>query len=91
MKAEGRSLAYVVCLWVAVVIASGFFAWLGYVAYHDLPKEWVAFTEALAAGALFVYVADHMIPEAFVETRELAGLFAALGFLLGFVLAEGMM
>jgi ZIP family zinc transporter len=50
----------------------------------------VAFTEAVAAGALFVYVVDHMVPEAFAETHEAAGLITALGFLLGFGLAEGM-
>lgn len=90
MKAEGRSFRYVIVLWVCVALASGGCAWLGYHAFGDLPKVWVAFVEALAAGALFVYVADHMVPEAFAETHEAAGLITALGFLLGFGLAEGM-
>jgi hypothetical protein len=31
-----------------------------------------------------------MIPEAFSETHEAAGLIAALGFIVGFVLVEGL-
>ncbi len=90
MKAEGRSLGYVMGLWISVALASGGFAYVGYHTLGELPKVWVAFTEALAAGALFVYVADHMVPEAFSEAHEAAGLITALGFLLGFGLAEGM-
>ena len=90
MKAEGRSFRYVIGLWICVALVSGGCAWVGYHAFGDLPKVWVAFIEALAAGALFVYVADHMVPEAFAETHEAAGLITALGFLLGFGLAEGM-
>src|SRR5690606_23520800 len=90
MRAEGRGPRYVFGLWVAVALISGGFAWVGYHTLGELPKVWVAFTEAIAAGALFVYVADHMVPEAFSETHEAAGLVTALGFLLGFGLAEGM-
>lgn len=35
-------------------------------------------------------MADKIVPEAFAETHEAAGLITALGFLLGFGLAEGM-
>ncbi len=90
MRAEGRRLGYVIGLWVMVSLVSAGFAWLGYHTLGELPKVWVAFTEAVAAGALFVYVADHMVPEAFSETHEAAGLITALGFLLGFGLAQGM-
>jgi ZIP family zinc transporter len=90
MKAEGRSARYVFGLWAAVAVTAGVFSLVGYEVYDDLGKEWIGFTEALAGGALLVYVADHMIPEAFAETHEAAGLVTALGFLLGFALAEGM-
>ena len=89
MKMEGRNLSYAIGVWVGVALVSGICAWLGYHTLADLPKDWVAFTEAFAAGALFVYVADHMIPDAFAETPEAAGLMTARGFLLGFALAEG--
>lgn len=90
MRAEGRGLGYVLGLWISVALVSGGFAYVGYHTLGELPKVWIAFTEALAAGALFVYVTSHMVPEAFSETHEAAGLVTALGFLLGFGLAEGM-
>lgn len=90
MRAEGRSFPYVIGLWASVALVSGGCAWIGYHTLGELPMVWVAFTEAVAAGALFVYVADHMVPEAFAETHEAAGLITALGFLFGFGLAEGM-
>jgi ZIP family zinc transporter len=90
MKAERRSAHYVFGLWAAVAVTAGVFSLIGYEVYDDLAPEWVGFTQALAGGALLVYVADHMIPEAFAETRETAGLVTAMGFLLGFALAEGL-
>lgn len=90
MKAEGRSARYVFGLWAAVAVTAGLCSFVGYEVYDGLAPEWVGFTEALAGGALLVYAADHMIPEAFAETHETAGLVTALGFLLGFTLAEGL-
>ena len=89
MKAAGRSARYVFGLWVAIMVMSGAFAFLGYAVFSRFPPEVVAVTQAVAGGALIALIADTMIPEAFAETQDAAGLITALGFLSGFALSHG--
>lgn len=90
MRTNGRSFAQALGLWSAVAIASGIAASLGYIAFDELSPEWVAIVQSIAGGALIVLIADTMLPEAFAETRETAGLIAAVGFLTGFALSHGL-
>ena len=90
MKAAGRSAGYVFGLWGAIMLVSGVASLVGYAAFAEVPPEFVAVTQSIAAGALLALIADTMIPEAFAETRDAAGLFAALGFLSGFALSHGL-
>ena len=90
MKAAGRSFRYVLVLWVSITLMSGVFALIGYAVFAHFPPEVVAFTQAIAGGALIALIADTMIPEAFADTHDAAGLITALGFLSGFALSHGL-
>jgi zinc transporter, ZIP family len=89
MKAAGRSRRYVFGLWIGIAVMCGFFSFAGYAVFSQFPPEIVAFTQAVAGGALIALIADEMIPEAFAETHELTGFIAALGFLAGFAISHG--
>lgn len=86
MRLSGYLGLHVVLIWLAVIGTGALAALGGYLLLYDLSLQTAAMTQAVAGGALLVFVVDAMIPEAFSETREAAGLIAALGFLTGFVL-----
>lgn len=90
MRRVGHGAAYVFTVWAAVAVAGGLATMSGYLLLHDLTPGGVAMVQAIAGGALLVFIVDTMIPEAFAETHEAAGLIAALGFLVGFVLTVGL-
>jgi zinc transporter, ZIP family len=90
MKANGRTPRYVFGLWCGITLISGFFSLAGYLVFSQFPPEIVAFTQAVAGGALIALIADTMIPEAFAETHELTGFIAAIGFLAGFAVSHGL-
>jgi ZIP family zinc transporter len=90
MKKGGRSALFVFGMWTAIAVMSGAFALLGYAAFDARSTNVIAFTQAVAAGALLAMIADTMIPQAFVETQGLTGLVTALGFLAGFALSHGL-
>ena len=81
LRKAGKSAAFVFGLWAAVALMSGGFALVGYAAFDARSTHTIAFTQAIAAGALLAMIADTMIPEAFAETHEATGLVTALGFL----------
>jgi len=86
MKRAGRSARYVIGLWVAIAIASGIAALVGYSVFGSLPPEAVAVTLAIAAGGVLAMLADTMLPEAYEGAHEYTGLITVLGFLAAFVL-----
>ncbi|MDT9592116.1 ZIP family zinc transporter [Nocardioides zeae] len=88
MKRNGRSARYVFGVWVGIALASGLAALLGALLLQGAPPEALAVITALAAGAILAMVADTMIPEAFERTHLYAGLIAATGFLLAFVVGR---
>lgn len=90
MRLAGHRAAYVVSVWSAVAVAGALATLGGYLLLGELSPSGVAMTQAIAGGALLVFIVDTMIPEAFSETHEAAGLIAALGFIVGFVLVEGL-
>jgi len=90
MRAAGRGLAYIFGLWGAIAAMSGVFALVGYAFFATAAPETIAFTQAIAAGALLAMIADTMIPEAFHDAQDAAGLIAAVGFVSGFALSHGL-
>ncbi|WP_460905226.1 ZIP family metal transporter [Spirosoma areae] len=88
MKKAGRSMGYVMGVWLGIALISGLAALLGYSLFQNYSNSVIAATTALAAGAILAMLVDTMIPEAFSETREFAGLLTVIGFLVAFVLSK---
>lgn len=88
MRAAGRGPAYVLGVWSAIALASGVAATIGYVGFAGAPPQTIAFTQAVAAGAILAMLADTMIPEAFEATHDFTGLIAVSGFLAAFALSK---
>jgi ZIP family zinc transporter len=88
MRHAGRSRRYVFSVWLSIALVSGFAALVGYAVFGGLPREVVAATTAVAAGAVLAMLADTMIPEAFEFAHDYVGLITVLGFLVAFVLSK---
>lgn len=88
MKKAQRSARYVFGIWIAIALASGLAALIGYAVFSGFSDDIIAATTAVAAGAILAMLADTMIPEAFAEAHEFAGLITVCGFLLAFVLTK---
>lgn len=88
MRKAGRSGRYVFGLWSGIGAAGGLAAVVGYGLLGHGSPAMVAFTTALAAGAILAMVADTMIPEAFDDAHLLTGLVTVLGFLVAFGLSH---
>jgi ZIP family zinc transporter len=85
---EGHPKRFVIGLWVAVAIASGFVAAIGNAGLSAMGPGPLAFVQALAAGAIITMLADTMFPEAFRDGGDTAGLATALGFATAFLLSK---
>lgn len=88
MKKAGRSATYIFGIWIAIAVASGIAATLGYTIFGDFSPQSVAVVNALAAGAILAMIVDTMIPEAFEVAHNYAGLVTVLGFLAAFALQK---
>lgn len=88
MRNAGRSPAYVFGVWGGIVLASGFAAMFGNIAFAGADPVFVAAASAVAAGAILAMLADTMIPEAFETVHEYTGLITVLGFLTAFWLSK---
>lgn len=87
MRADGRSVRYVLGLWTAVLVASTLSAALGFVLLGSAPPLAVAVTQSFAAGAILTMLADTMVPEAVEHAGSLVGLVTTLGFTCAFLLS----
>lgn len=88
MRAEGRSMRYVLVAWGLVAVACtasvvGGYAWL-----TGLPENLVGALLALAAGGIIAMLADTMMPEAFREGGPAVALATAAGFACSMLLAQ---
>lgn len=81
LRGEGRSRAWVFCLWGVIVLLSGLAAMAGPGLFAGLPDVWLAFVLGFSAGAVLCMLVDSMIPEAFAETHALTGLITLSGFM----------
>jgi len=88
MRNAGHKPAYVMGVWSAIALASGLAALAGYTLFSGVSPEIVAFTQAVAAGAILAMLADTMIPEAFETAHDFAGLITVAGFLAAFALSR---
>ncbi|CAI9405966.1 ZIP family metal transporter [Aestuariimicrobium sp. T2.26MG-19.2B] len=88
MRKNGRSVRYILLLWLAVTVASAISALLGFVLLAQAPDVVVGAVEAFAAGAVITMLADTMMPEAFERGGATSGLLTALGFILSFFLSQ---
>lgn len=88
MKKAGRGAGYIFGVWGAIALASGAAAAAGAALFADASASTVAFTTAIAAGAILSMISDTMIPEAFEEAHIATGLVTALGFLTAFALHQ---
>jgi ZIP family zinc transporter len=88
MKKAGRSPTYIFGIWGAIALASGVASLIGYSVFQDYSSAVVAFTTAVAAGAILAMLVDTMIPEAFEVAHDFAGLITVAGFLAAFALSR---
>lgn len=88
MLKAGRRALYIFGVWTGIAVASGIAAALGNALLAGASPEWIAATDALAAGAILAMLADTMIPEAFETAHDYAGLITVAGFLAAFVLTK---
>lgn len=89
LKREGRSRQFIILLWVAVAVASGLAAAVGYAVLEAMGSSAaVPFLQAFAAGAILTMLADTMVPEAYADGGDAAGLATVLGFSVAFFLSK---
>ncbi len=88
MKKARRSARYIFGVWTSIALISGVAALVGYAVFSHFSGEVIAFTTAVAAGAILAMLADTMMPEAFEEAHDLAGLITVAGFLAAFILTK---
>ncbi len=81
LRAEGRSTAFVLTLWAAVVAVSTAAAAAGYAVLGGVGADVVAGVQAFAAGAILTMLANTMMPEAFGNGGRTVGLVTVLGFI----------
>jgi ZIP family zinc transporter len=87
MKNAGRSAFFVFGIWSVIAVICGLSSLAGYVLFAAFSPFVIALTTAIAAGAMLTMIVNTMIPEAFAGTHNWAGLIAALGYLISFVLS----
>jgi ZIP family zinc transporter len=88
MKKAKRSAAYIFGIWGGIALVSGISALIGYTVFSNFSSAVVAFTTAVAAGAILAMLVDTMIPEAFEVAHDFAGLITVAGFLAAFALSR---
>jgi ZIP family zinc transporter len=88
MKKAGRSKLFIFGVWGGIAIITSIASILGYAVFAHLSSAVVAFTIAIAAGAILNMLADTMIPEAFEAGHNIIGIITVIGFLSAFVLSK---
>lgn len=86
LRKEGHPTAWIMRLWVIVVLASGLASALAFLLLDEAGPA-IPFVQAFAAGGLITMLVDTMIPEAYEDSGDRAGLVTVLGFALAFVLS----
>ena len=88
MKRAGRSLRYIISVWVGIVLISGIAAAAGHLLRDTGATALPATILAFAAGGVLAMLAESMIPEAFAEAQPFIGLITVVGFLVAFLIIK---
>lgn len=81
MRRHGKNPRYILTVWIAIMVASGVAAAIGYGALGSASPGTTGFVMAFAAGAVLTMLASTMLPEAAEEGGPVIGLVATAGFL----------
>lgn len=86
MKKQGKSIPYIMCLWISLCLISALGALLGANLFPPDPQGMMVYLisciEGIAAGAMLTMIANTMLPEAFEQGGgTIAGLSTLVGFL----------
>lgn len=87
LRRAGRSVGWILGLWLAVALVCALAAGLGYATLGDASPDLVGFIQAFAAGAILTMLADTMMPESFEHGGSVVGLVTVVGFALAFLLS----
>ncbi|HLO57483.1 MAG TPA: hypothetical protein VK179_01975 [Bacteroidales bacterium] len=88
MKKAGRSALYIFGVWGSIALISGLASLAGFTLFSGFSPDVIAFSTALAAGAILAMIVDTMIPEAYENTHNFAGLITVVGFITAFFLTK---
>jgi zinc transporter ZupT len=81
MKKQGSSSAFIVGMWVSLMIMTAVGAAYGNVFIADASPHLHGLLEGMAAGAMLAMIAQTMLPEAYDHGGWLTGLMTVIGFL----------
>ena len=90
MRAADRSPRFAIGIWSAAALLLTIAVVVGYAALNGVDETALGFALAFAGGAVLASLADTLMPEAFERGRPASALATALGFVISFVLAEGL-
>jgi ZIP family zinc transporter len=88
LRESGRTVRWVLGLWVGIALVSGVASLLGYALFDGASDAAVALVLTFAAGAILTMLADTMFPEAYENARRSAavGVATTLGFAVAFAI-----
>jgi ZIP family zinc transporter len=87
MRSAGKSVRYILGVWVAVTAVATVSSLLGYAFLQGVSPGLTAAIQAFAAGAILTMLADTMLPEAVEHAGSVVGLATVLGFAAAFLLS----
>lgn len=90
MRDADRSPRFAIGIWSAAALLLTLAVLLGYAAMSGVSSTVLGFALAFAGGAVLASLAHTLMPEAFERGRPASALATALGFLVSFVLADGL-
>ncbi len=90
MRAADKSPRFAIGVWSAAALLLTIAVVLGFGALSGVDETALGFALAFAGGAVLASLADTLMPEAFERGRPASALATTLGFLISFVLAEGL-
>lgn len=90
MRAADRSAGFAIGIWSITAVLLTAAVVVGYAALNGVDETALGFALAFAGGAVLASLADTLMPEAFERGRPASALATALGFVISFVLAEGL-
>jgi ZIP family zinc transporter len=90
MRDADRSPRFAIGIWSAAALLLTIAVVVGYGALSGVDDSALGFALAFAGGAVLASLADTLMPEAFERGRPASALATALGFVISFVLAEGL-